>query len=58
MAGSRNVPRIPRDLRPEGRLVRYADEVRVLHTSDLHGKYKRLLGVTEPFDLWVAAGER
>lgn len=31
--------------------------MRVLHTSDLHGKYKRLLAVKEPFDVWVDTGD-
>jgi Icc-related predicted phosphoesterase len=31
--------------------------MRVLHTSDLHGKYKRLLKVTEPFDVWLDTGD-
>ena len=31
--------------------------MRVLHTSDLHGKYKRLLAVEEPFDVWVDTGD-
>ncbi|MEZ4320784.1 MAG: metallophosphoesterase [Myxococcota bacterium] len=31
--------------------------MRVLHTSDLHGKYKRLLSVDEPFDVWLDTGD-
>ena len=31
--------------------------MRVLHTSDLHGKYKRLLAFDEPFDVWVDTGD-
>lgn len=29
----------------------------MLHTSDLHGRYKVVLGVTEPFDVWVDTGD-
>lgn len=35
----------------------HAARVRVLHTSDLHGKYKRLLAFDEPFDVWVDTGD-
>lgn len=31
--------------------------MRVLHTSDLHGRYKRLLAIDEPFDVWVDTGD-
>lgn len=31
--------------------------MRVLHSSDLHGDYKALLGWTEPFDVWVDTGD-
>ncbi len=35
----------------------YEVRMRVLHTSDLHGKYKRLLKVSEPFDVWLDTGD-
>ncbi|MEO0603372.1 MAG: metallophosphoesterase [Myxococcota bacterium] len=31
--------------------------MRILHSSDLHGRYKRLFAVTEPFDVWVDTGD-
>ena len=31
--------------------------MRVLHTSDLHGRYKALLGFDEPFDVWIDTGD-
>jgi len=31
--------------------------MKVLHSSDLHGRYKKLLCFEEPFDLWVDTGD-
>jgi len=31
--------------------------VRILHSSDLHGKYKKLLAVEEDFDIWLDTGD-
>lgn len=31
--------------------------MRLLHTSDLHGSYRHLLVLTEPFDAWVDTGD-
>lgn len=31
--------------------------MRILHTSDLHGEYKRLLNFNEAFDIWVDTGD-
>lgn len=31
--------------------------MRILHSSDLHGRYKELLAIDEPFDLWLDTGD-
>ena len=31
--------------------------IRVLHTSDLHGRFDKLLNFMEPFDLWIDTGD-
>lgn len=31
--------------------------MKILHSSDLHGKYKQLLSIKEPFDVWVDTGD-
>ena len=31
--------------------------MRVLHTSDIHGKYKRILGCDQDFDVWLDTGD-
>lgn len=31
--------------------------MRILHTSDLHGRYKRLLAEASDFDIWVDTGD-
>jgi Icc-related predicted phosphoesterase len=31
--------------------------MRILHSSDLHGSYKTLLAIDEPFDVWLDTGD-
>jgi len=31
--------------------------IKILHTSDLHGDFHKVLNVLEPFDLWIDSGD-